>query len=252
MLVDTNEQANKKLLESFKCDDGHYYTYLAKIKSHNTGLEYNLIQHSRAKAIIITFKGLHQYNNLSEMITKDCKVFMTMFYSAAKLSRLDIAIDSSRRPNLKTISANTKRKLSKYKNTTYFKTSNEKKTNQHLDIKHYHKKTIHITTHRIEFCFKKRYLKGNTDEIRERCQKIIQKALDCQIELDFSFLTNTSTHQSVKHRITSSRPIKLINKTIKKAIKYFKNMFGFKEISSTPSDNYKKTPKTKPNYHTRE
>jgi hypothetical protein len=53
ILVDIKEQANKKLLKSFKCSNGCYYTYLAKIKSHNTSLEYNITQHSRAKAITI-------------------------------------------------------------------------------------------------------------------------------------------------------------------------------------------------------
>jgi hypothetical protein len=43
------------------------------------------------------------------------------------------------------------------------------------------KATTHIITHRIEFCFKKRYSNGNTDEIKERCQKIIQKVLDTQV-----------------------------------------------------------------------
>jgi hypothetical protein len=222
MLID-----DKNLLKSFKCGDEHYYTYLAKIKSHKTGLEYNLTQHSRAKAITITFKGLYQYNSLSETITKDYKTFMAMFHKNSKLSRIDLAADSSNKPkSLTTIADNTKRKAFKYKNTTYFKTSKEKKTNQHLDIKYYRKKTIHIITHRIEFCFKKRYLNGNTDEIKERCQKTIQKALDTQVEVDFSLLTNwKQPHHAITHHPSAAHshhfrlPIKLINKTIKQAVK---------------------------------
>jgi hypothetical protein len=49
MLIDLKRQANQKLLNSFKIGDSHYYVYLAKFKSHNTGLEYNLTQHSRSK-----------------------------------------------------------------------------------------------------------------------------------------------------------------------------------------------------------
>jgi hypothetical protein len=185
-----------------------------------------------------------------------------MFYSDIKLSRIDVAIDSSKKPNLKTISDNVKRIMFKYKNRIYFKTSNEKKINQHLAIKYYHKKTIHITTHRIEFCFKKRHLDSNKDDIKEHCQKIIQKALGYQVEIDFSLL---ATHQTTRRIITpslqnsriailtgltSSRPIKLINKIISKVVNYAKNIFKFKRVSRTLSN--KKAPTTKPNHHIRE
>jgi hypothetical protein len=234
LFIDIKEQANKELLSSFNYGDCHYYRYLAKIKSHKTGLEYNLSQHSKAKDITITFKGLHQYSKLSKTMEKDYKAFIELFHNnIIALSRVDTAIDSITRPNIRTIAANIKRTPFKYKKTTYFKTAKEKKTNQHLDIKHYHKKTPHITTHRIELCFKGRYLTGSTNKIEETIQKTVNKAFGYPVEIDFGLL-----NYYLDHKTNNTALSRLINKTIllkpskwlSKAIKHIKQ--SIKQLKS--------------------
>ena len=62
----------------------------------------------------------------------------------------------------------------RYKNTIYLKTAKEKKTNRHLNIKHYKK---FDDMYRLEFVFGKRYLKGSKEDVRNQIEKPIKKAL---------------------------------------------------------------------------
>lgn len=158
------------------------YQYLAILETQ-TGLKYKIMQHKRAKKINITFQGLKQYTEISELMEYDLKSFLELFKNDIEVIRLDVAIDNQKAFNLDSIARNTNRSINPFFNTTYFKTAKEKKVNEHLNIKHYYK--IDVKLYRLEFVFLKRYFKRKNP--LESIEKTIQKAIKKRIKFIDSF-----------------------------------------------------------------
>ncbi len=162
------------------------YKYLAILETQ-TGLKYKLVQHKRAKNITITFQGIKQYNEVSELMRYDLKEFLEHFKEDIQISRLDIAFDNKEAFNITQIAKNSKRNICKRWNTIYFKTSREKRVNQYLNIKHYYKTQIKL--YRLEFVFCKKYFisKEPFKLIEKTIKKILKKPF--KFEEDFNLIS---------------------------------------------------------------
>ena len=162
------------------------YKFLAIFETQ-TGLKYKIMQHKRAKNITITFQGLKQYNEISELIRYDLKEFLEHFKEDIQIVRLDVAFDNKEAFNITQIAKNSKRDICKRWNTIYFKTAREKRVNQYLNIKHYFKREIKL--YRLEFVFCKKYFtKKEPFELMEKTiKKILKKPF--KFEDDFNLLS---------------------------------------------------------------
>ncbi|BCX79954.1 hypothetical protein [Campylobacter sp. 19-13652] len=157
------------------------YDYLGTYHTKR-GISCLITKHKRAKSFKLTFKGLAQYSQTSELMRTDLIEVLKLIDKAGKdvkLARLDIALDTPRlasKDNAQ-IAKNTKREAFKFKNTTYFKTPAEKarhkRTNERLDIKTYAKPYAGIS--RLEFCFKGSFFSSKSTALK-RVQKTIVKA----------------------------------------------------------------------------
>lgn len=162
------------------------YKYLAILETQ-TGLKYKIMQHKRAKNITITFQGLKQYNEISELMRYDLKEFLEHFKEYIQIVRLDVAFDNKEAFNITQIAKNSKRDICKRWNTIYFKTAREKRVNQYLNIKHYFKREIKL--YRLEFVFCKKYFtKKEPFELMEKTIKNILKK-PFKFEDDFNLLS---------------------------------------------------------------
>ena len=149
------------------------YKYLAILETQ-TGLKYRVMQHKRAKNITITFQGLKQFNEISDLMRYDLKEFLEHFKEDIRIVRLDVAFDNKEAFNVQQIAKNSKRDICKRWNTIYFKTAREKRVNQYLNIKHYYKTQIKL--YRLEFSFCKKYFtKKEPFELMEKTIKNILK-----------------------------------------------------------------------------
>ena len=167
---------NQELLPSFKLGKKVVlYDYLAILETQ-TGLQYKLIKHIRAKKITLTFQGLHQYDEVSRLMMIDYKAIMERLEGECVLNRLDVCFDENKPFNVQRIAKLMNRRMDNKKtwNTVYLKTAKEKKTNRHLNIKHYKK---FDDMYRLEFVFGKRYLQGNKEDVKKRISNPIKKAL---------------------------------------------------------------------------
>ncbi|PWE20082.1 hypothetical protein [Aliarcobacter skirrowii] len=162
------------------------YKYLAILETQ-TGLKYRVMQHKRAKNITITFQGLKQFNEISELMRYDLKEFLEHFKAYIQIVRLDVAFDNKEAFNITQIAKNSKRDICKRWNTIYFKTAKEKKVNQYLNIKHYYKTQIKL--YRLEFVFCKKYFisKEPFKLIEKTIKKILKKPF--KFEEDFNLLS---------------------------------------------------------------
>lgn len=106
------------------------YKYLAIFETQ-TGLKYKIMQHKRAKNITITFQGLKQYNEISDLMRYDLKEFIAAFKDDIQIMRLDVSIDNKKPFNIKAIAKNTNRVILNRWNTSYLKTAKEKRVNRH-------------------------------------------------------------------------------------------------------------------------
>ena len=175
---------DKELLALFKLGKrSALYSYLAIIEMQ-TGLQYKLIRHSTAKQTTITFQGLQQYDEVSNLMRYDLKEFLCVLKGCFTISRLDIAFDSKEPFNLIEIAKNTNRTVVRKWNTYYFKTDKEKKQNRHLNIKHYFKKNVEL--YRLEFVFLKRYFKCK-ENVKNRLEKIMRKAVNKPLKFQDEF-----------------------------------------------------------------
>ncbi|MGJ0338116.1 hypothetical protein [Aliarcobacter cryaerophilus] len=162
------------------------YKYLAILETQ-TGLKYKIMQHKRAKNITITFQGLKQYNEISELMRYDLKDFLEYFKAYIQIVRLDVAFDNKEAFNVQQIAKNSKRDICKRWNTIYFKTAKEKRVNQYLNIKHYYKTQIKL--YRLEFSFCKKYfISKEPFELMEKTIKNILKK-SFEFEEDFNLLS---------------------------------------------------------------
>ena len=168
---------NQELLSSFKLGAKvKFYDYLAILETQ-TGLQYKLMKHTRAKNITLTFQGLYQYDEVSRLMMIDYKAIMERLGGECMLLvRLDVCFDENKPFNVQRIAKLMNRRVDKKKtwNTAYLKTAKEKKTNRHLNIKHYKK---FDDMYRLEFVFHKRYLQGSKEDVKKRISKPIKKAL---------------------------------------------------------------------------
>lgn len=149
----------------------------AKILHTSTGLTLPLKRYSALqKKQVLEVAGLQSYNEKSklkqEFIKENSQSLRDTF-----INRIDICIDMEKIPVrvLKKLTS-TKRKVFQYKNTTYYKTGSEKKTNPLMDIKIYNKalkESLDYPLHRLEFCFKSAYFKGM--QLLEIENKLFQK-----------------------------------------------------------------------------
>ena len=165
---------DQELLKPFKLGKkAVLYDYLAILETQ-TGLQYKLIKHIRAKNITLTFQGLRQYDEVSRLMMIDFKAIMERLEGECTLFRLDVCFDQQEPFNVERIAKLMGRVATRYKNTVYLKTAKEKKTNRHLNIKHYKK---FDDMYRLEFVFHKRYLRGSKEDVKEQITKPIKKAL---------------------------------------------------------------------------
>ena len=165
---------NQELLPSFKLGKKvALYDYLAILETQ-TGLQYKLIKHSRAKKITLTFQGLHQYDEVSRLMMIDYKAIMERLQDECVLIRLDVCFDENKPFNVQRIAKLMNRVTRPFKNTVYLKTAKEKKKSQHLNIKHYKK---FDDVYRLEFVFGKRYLQGSKEDVKKCISNPIKKAL---------------------------------------------------------------------------
>lgn len=161
------------LMQDFKMPKLKLYDYLA-IAETQTGLRYKLIKHIRAKRITLTFRGLYQYTDTSRLMRYDLKAILALIGDDCTYARLDMAFDKDKPFEVAKIAKAMGRYLKQVKNTIYLKSAKEKKTNQHLNIKHYKKGE---NVYRLEFVFLKRYLSGGDEVIKNRLSKTIKKAI---------------------------------------------------------------------------
>ena len=171
-------KSKKKQLIELK----NLYSYLAILETQ-TGLKYKVMQHKRAKKVNITFQGLKQYTEVSELMEHDLKDFIELYRDYISIMRLDVAIDNKEPFNKDKIARNTNRIISERWNTTYFKTEKEKRKNEHLNIKHYYKKVVQL--YRLEFVFGRRYFKAK-DPLR-LIENTIKKAIKKQFKFQDDF-----------------------------------------------------------------
>ena len=171
-------KSKKKQLIELK----NLYSYLAILETQ-TGLKYKVMQHKRAKKVNITFQGLKQYTEVSELMEHDLKDFIELYRDYISIMRLDVAIDNKEPFNKDKIARNTNRIISERWNTTYFKTEKEKRKNEHLNIKHYYKKVVQLF--RLEFVFGRRYFKAK-DPLR-LIENTIKKAIKKQFKFQDDF-----------------------------------------------------------------
>lgn len=171
------------LLHYFKLKKPQLYDYLA-IAETQTGLRYQLIKHTRAKSITLTFRGLYQYTDTSRLMRYDLKAIEELLSDDCTYARLDIAFDKDKPFDVERIARNINRVTRRFKNTIYLKSAKEKKTNQHLNIKHYKKGE---NVYRLEFVFLKRYLSGSDEVIKNRLTKVVKKALKQSFKFESFF-----------------------------------------------------------------
>lgn len=160
------------------------YKYLGILHTE-TGLKYRVSQHKTAKRPIITFRGLYQGNEFSELMQFDLIEFLKHFKNEVSIVRLDIAIDNHKSFDIEKIATKSKRIVSRRWNTIYFKTIHEKRVNQYLNIKHYYKKEI--CKYRLEFSFLKQFLqrKNSLELIKKNIEKITNEPVDIFINFPY-------------------------------------------------------------------
>lgn len=135
----------------------------AKILHTSTGLTLPLKRYSASQnKQVLEVAGLQSYNDKSklkqEFIKENSQELQECF-----LNRIDICIDMEKPPQRMFRKLNSKRKAFQYKNTIYWKTESEKKSNSQMDIKLYNKalkEKLDYPLHRLEFCLKSAYFKN--------------------------------------------------------------------------------------------
>lgn len=168
------------LMGYFKMSKLKLYDYLAVMQTE-TGLYYKLTKHIRAKNVTLTFQGLYQYTDISKLMRQDLAKIASLIKDDCIYARLDMAFDNNKPFDVQNIAKTMGRYIKKVKNTIYLKAAKEKKTNQHLNIKHYKK---FETVYRLEFVFLKRYLSGDNENIQKRLSKVFKKTLKQQFKAE--------------------------------------------------------------------
>ena len=138
----------------------------------------------------LEFAGLHSYTEKSLFLSALLSSKHSSF-ERAYITRIDVAIDfMSKVPNAVIKLLLTTRIAFKCKNTTYYKSEKEKKTNAQMDIKVYDKSKkegLNEEIKRLEFCFKGQYFNKMTmqdiDKVSVKMQKSIKKMSGLDVEI---------------------------------------------------------------------
>jgi hypothetical protein len=142
----------------------------------------------------IEFAGLQGYNERSKLL-KLHLLELKESLRYARVMRLDVAIDFKGRIPIKVIKQLTKNRVAfQYKNTTYYKTPKEKKTNRVMDIKIYDKSLyakLDYPLYRLEFVFKSGYLNKikfkDIQDIYPKIEKTIKKYTNLTVTINDVF-----------------------------------------------------------------
>jgi len=162
----------------------------AKIIHTANGSVIPLKRHSANQSIqIIEFAGISGYTEKSKLL-KDVLFELKEKLNDSHIHRIDIAIDMEKIPRSIINELLEKRTPFQYGNTTYFKTCKEKKTNQHIDIKHYNKAltdNLSYPLERLEFCFKGQYFQKikfkDIETLFNKMQKGIKRFSGLSVEI---------------------------------------------------------------------
>ena len=142
----------------------------------------------------LEFAGLHGYNERSRLLVQHLQELESRL-QYAKVTRLDVAIDFKQRMPKSIIKALCRiREPFPWKNTTYYKTAKEKKTNPFMDIKIYDKALhakLDYPLYRLEFVFKSKYLNGvllkDIETVYKKMEKTIKKATGLSVKIESMF-----------------------------------------------------------------
>ena len=143
------------------------------------------------KSQTLEFAGLHGYNERSRLLVRHLQELESQL-QYAKVTRLDVAIDFKQKIPKSIIKALCKyREPFKWKNTTYYKTVKEKRTNPFMDIKIYDKALhakLDYPLYRLEFVFKGRYFKDvlfkDIETSYKKMEKSIKKATGLSVKIE--------------------------------------------------------------------
>jgi len=143
------------------------------------------------KSQTVEFAGLHGYNERSKYLLQHLhELESQLLYT--RVMRLDVAIDfNGSIPKRVTTHLKKSREQFKWKNTIYYKTAKEKKTNRVMDIKIYNK-ALHAKLDkplsRLEFCFKSEYLKKvqlkDVQSVYAKMEKSIKKSTGLDVKIN--------------------------------------------------------------------
>jgi len=143
------------------------------------------------KSQTVEFAGLHGYSERSKYLLQHLHELKSQLQHT-RVMRLDVAIDFNGSIPKRVIAHLKKnREPFKWKNTTYFKTAKEKKTNRMMDIKIYDKALhakLNKPLYRLEFCFKSEYLKKvllkDVKSVYSKMEKTIKKATGLSVKIN--------------------------------------------------------------------
>ena len=143
------------------------------------------------KSQTLEFAGLHGYNERSRLLVQHLQELESQL-QYAKVTRLDIAIDFKGKIPKSIIKALSKhREPFRWKNTTYYKTPKEKRSNPFMDIKIYDKALhakLDYPLYRLEFVFKGRYFKDvlfkDIETSYKKMEKSIKKATGLSVKIE--------------------------------------------------------------------
>lgn len=163
----------------------------AKILYVNSGISLPIKTYAiRPSKQTLEFAGLQGYNDRSKLLGG----LLSDLYEHIQneqLTRIDVAIDFKKVPSQVIKSLERNRIPFRWKNTTYNKTTKEKKTNNTLDIKIYNKalkENLDYPLERLEFSFKGQYLnKMKICEIEKtylKMQKTIKRFSGLEVEIN--------------------------------------------------------------------
>lgn len=132
----------------------------AKILHTSTGLTIALKRYNRSPTKqTLDIAGLQGYDDKSELLKNFLEAHFLEFMEC-EVKRIDVCFDFVKVANRIIKKLCEKREPFKFRNTTYYKTAKEKKTNMKLDIKIYDKQKeakLSRPLERLEFCFKGAY-----------------------------------------------------------------------------------------------
>lgn len=139
----------------------------------------------------LEFAGLHGYNERSRLLVQTLNELKSRL-AFTLVTRVDIAIDYSGMIPKKIIkNLSQTRKPKQVRNTAYWKTPKEGKTNRVMDIKIYSKtvkEKLDYPLMRLEFVFKSKYFNGillvDIDKAIKKMEKSIKKATGLNVKIE--------------------------------------------------------------------